>query len=232
MSRIILITGTARGIGKKLCEYYLENGDRVFGCSRGESAIVHKQYEHFSLDITDEMAVVMMVRAIHKECGRIDILLNNAAIASMNHALLTPAATVTKVLNTNVGGTFLLMREVGKIMSKTNTGRIVNFSSFVVAMRLEGEAIYVASKAAVEMLTRVFAKELAPFNITVNAVGPSVIQTDMVKNVPSDSLNSLLDRQPLKSFTKVEDIINVINFFIAPESTQVTGQVIYLGGLS
>jgi 3-oxoacyl-[acyl-carrier protein] reductase len=232
MNRVILISGTGRGIGRELCLYYLENGDKVIGCSRTGEPIIHEGYVHFTVDITDEKAVVNMIRVVIKKYGKIDVLLNNAALASMNLALLTPLSVVNKVLNTNIGGTFLLSREVAKTMIKQKQGRIVNFSSFVVAMRLEGEAVYVASKAAVEMLTRVFAKEFAPFHITVNAVGPSVVQTDMVKNVPGEKLDKLLQRQPVQAYTRVEDIINVINFFISPDSSQVTGQVIYLGGLS
>lgn len=232
MNKVIVITGTGKGIGRKLCEYYLGKGDYVAGCSRTGESLPHKNYRHFSLDVSDEKEVVKMIRSVHKEFGKADVLLNNAGIANMNHVLLTPVSAINKVFGTNVAGTFLLSREVAKIMIKNKGGRIVNFSTVGVAMRLEGEAVYMASKAAVEMLTRIFAKELSSYNITVNAVGPTITKTDLVKNVPEEKIKTVLARQAIRECSTAEDIINVIDFFISPESGMVTGQIIYLGGLS
>ena len=101
-----------------------------------------------------------------------------------------------------------------------------------VPLRLEGEAIYAASKAAVEMLTRVLARELAPWGITCNAVGPTPIETDLIRNVPREKIDRLLASQAIPRFGRVDDVANVIDFFLRPESEFVTGQVIYLGGIS
>jgi 3-oxoacyl-[acyl-carrier protein] reductase len=100
------------------------------------------------------------------------VLVNNAGIAAMNHLLLTPLSTVQRIFATNVFGTFVAMRECAKVMMAKRYGRIVNFATVATPLNLEGEATYAASKAAVESFTRVAARELAPFNITVNAVGP------------------------------------------------------------
>ena len=126
MNKIILITGTSKGIGKTLANYYLEKDFIVVGCSRGESSINHQNYRHFSLEIGDEKAVVSMVRTIKKEFGKIDILINNAGIASMNHILTTSVETISKLFNTNFLGTFLFTREVSKVMMKEKFGRIIN----------------------------------------------------------------------------------------------------------
>ncbi|BEJ61172.1 hypothetical protein B10172_11940 [Campylobacter jejuni] len=119
MQKIIIITGTRKGIGKELSEYYLNNNHIVCGCSRGKSSIEHKNYRHFELDVCDEKLVVNMVRNIKKEFEKIDILINNAGIASMNHILATLLKTLQNIFNTNVFGSFLFIREVSKIMSQT-----------------------------------------------------------------------------------------------------------------
>ena len=118
MDKVILITGTRKGIGKELAKNYLKLGFKVVGCSRGISAIKDQNYRHHELDVSNEKDVLRMIRSTKKEFNRIDILLNNAGIASMNHFLTTPYKTVEKIFNTNFLGTFILSREVSKIMIK------------------------------------------------------------------------------------------------------------------
>lgn len=228
----VVITGTRKGIGKALAEHYLNAGWQVAGCSRGESSIEHEAYTHFALDVSDEDAVIKMARALKKQFGKVDALLNNAGIASMNHALLTPASTVNRILQTNVVGTFLFCREMAKLMRSTKAGRIVNFTTVAHPLNLEGEAIYAASKAAVESLTRILARELAELKITVNAVGPTPIETDLIRGVPSDKMEALLARQAIQRMGDVNDVINAVEFFVRPESDFITGQVLYLGGVN
>lgn len=231
MSRVILITGTRKGIGKELAENYLHHGDIVAGCSRGEQTISHQNYRHFQLDVSNEQTVIKMVRSLKKEFGKIDILLNNAGIASMNHFLTTSFQTVQNIFATNFFGTFLFSREVSKVMMKQKFGRIVNYTTVASALRLDGEAIYAASKSAVENFTQTIAKEVAPYGITVNAIGPTPIETDLIKAVPKNKINELLQKQAIKRFGTFEDIKNVIDFFIDEKSSFITGQVIYLGGV-
>lgn len=228
---VALITGTRKGIGRHLAEHFCEKGLTVFGCSRGEPDWAHDNYRHFTCDVTDESAVRKIFSAIRKEFGRLDILLNNAGIASMNHSLLTPVDTVRKVLDTNVVGTFLFCREAAKLMKKNRYGRIVNFSTVAVPLKLEGEAAYVASKAGVEGLTNVLAREFAEFGITVNAVGPVPIATDLIRAVPEDKIDALVARQPIKRLGEMDDVVNVVEFFVSGNSGFVTGQCIYLGGV-
>lgn len=228
---VMLISGTRKGIGRSLAETYAGRGWQVIGCSRKPSDFAHPNYRHFCLDVNDEPAVQAMLTEIRKTHGRLDALINNAGIAALNHALLTPIETARRVFETNVIGTFLLCREAARLMQKRKFGRIVNFSSVAVPLDLEGEAVYAASKAAVETLTRILARELAPLGVTVNAVGPTAVRTDLVRAVPQDKLEALLARQAIPRFGKVADILNVIDFFLRPESGLVTGQVIYLGGV-
>ncbi|MDP4611554.1 MAG: SDR family oxidoreductase [Opitutales bacterium] len=230
--KTIVITGTRKGIGQALAQHYLNKGWNVAGCSRGDASIQHEHYTHFSLDVSDEEAVVAMARTLKKQFGQVDALLNNAGIASMNHALLTPASTVNRILQTNVVGTFLFCREMAKLMRSTKAGRIINFTTVAHPLNLEGEAIYAASKAAVESLTRILARELAELQITVNAIGPTPIETDLIRGVPADKMEALLQRQAIRRMGEVKDVINAVDFFIRPESDFITGQVIYLGGVN
>lgn len=231
MDRIIIITGTRKGIGRYLAEQYLQEGDVVYGCSRRICDIEYPNYHHTRLDVSDEAEVVSFVRNVYKNHKHIDVLINNAGCASMNHFLLTPFDTAKKVFNTNFFGTFLMCREVAKYMVKNKSGRIVNYSTVAVALNLHGELVYSASKAAIEQLTRVLADEIGESGITVNAVGPTPIDTDLIKNVPENKLQDLLSHQCIKRFGQFEDVKNVIDFFLKPESNFITAQTIYLGGV-
>ena len=230
-NQIILVTGTSKGIGKHLVQHYTEKGHTVIGCSRNPVDYAVPNYRHFCLDVADEPLVKKLFAEIRKTYGKLHVLINNAGIASMNHALLTPLSTVQKVLSTNVVGTYLFCREAAKVMKKSKYGRIVNFATVAVPLKLEGESIYAASKSAVVSLTEVLARELAEMGVTVNAVGPTPVKTDLIRAVPEDKLDALLNRQALKRFGEFRDISNVIDFLIRPESDFVTGQVIYLGGV-
>lgn len=232
MERIVIITGTRKGIGYYLANQYLQSGDIVYGCSRRDCDIQHENYHHTRLDVSEEKDVTSFVRNVYKNHKRIDVLINNAGIASMNHFLLTPYVTAQKVFNTNFMGTFLMCREVAKYMLKNKSGRIVNYSTVAVALNLQGELIYSSSKAAVEQLTRVLAGEVGQSGITVNAVGPTPIDTDLIKNVPVDKIDDLIVRQSIKRLGKYEDVKNVIDFYLLPSSDFITGQIIYLGGIN
>jgi 3-oxoacyl-[acyl-carrier protein] reductase len=232
MSRVFIITGTSKGIGNALAHSYLAQDYIVVGCSRNKSSITHANYRHFELDVSDEKAVVHMIRSVKKEFGKIDVLINNAGMASMNHLLTTSMGSVEKLFNTNFLGTFLFLREVSKVMMKQKNGRIINFTTIAAPLKLEGEGIYAASKAAVENLTQTASKELAPFNITVNAIGPTPIQTDLIKAVPKEKIEDLLNKQTLKRFGTFEDIKNVMDFFMDEKSDFITGQILYLGGVT
>lgn len=229
--RVLLITGTRKGIGKYLARYYVERGFAVVGCSRQPIDYELENYRHFCLDVTDEPQVKPLFAWLREVHGQLDVLINNAGIAVLNHSLLTPIETVRNVFNTNVLGTFLFCREAAKIMQQKRYGRIVNLVTVATPLKLPGESVYASSKAAVVSLTEILARELAEFGITVNALGPTAVKTDLIRSVPQASLERLIDRQAIRRFAEFRDISNVIDFFIQPESDFVTGQVTYLGGI-
>lgn len=229
-SEVVLITGTSRGIGRDLVEHFLQKGCLVVGCARGPSPEADPNYTHYQLDVTDEAAVAAMMRDVGRLHGRLDVLVNNAGIASMNLALTTPGRTAERLMETNFLGTFLVAKEGAKLMLRRRYGRIINLSTVAVPLRLEGESIYAASKSAILTFTQVLAKELARYKITCNVVGPGPIKTDLIAGVPEAKLKELLDQLPIKEFCTTADVINAVDFFARPESHAITGQVLYLGG--
>lgn len=228
---LALVTGSSRGIGKFICEKLIVDGYDVVGCSRNPSELKNAHYQHIAADVSDQSSVLSLFKQIRKEHDSLSVIINNAGIASMNHCLLTTVDAFDRVLNVNLKGTFLVSREGAKLMRRHNFGRIVNLSTVAVPMSLEGESAYVASKSGVEALTKVLARELAEYGITVNALGPSPIETDLIKGVGADKIAKIVNRLALKRLGRVEDVYNVIEFFIRPASDYITGQVIYLGGI-
>lgn len=229
---IILITGDRKGIGRYLSEYYLEKGMTVIGCSRSETDLKHKNYQHFCLDVSDEQAVKRMYREIRQIHGRLDVLINNAGVdLSFAPILLVPYKSALRTVEINLLGTFLMSREATKIMMKNSFGRIINFSSMLVKHEIKGTAIYTASKSAIISFTRVMAKELYGYNITCNIIAPSAIKTDLMDSVDKDLLKDILKRNVIQELCKTEDISNTIDWFIKTTSNSITGQIIYMGGV-
>jgi 3-oxoacyl-[acyl-carrier protein] reductase len=227
---LALITGSRKGIGQFLARHFVARGYAVVGCSREPADWSLDGYEHRVVDVTDELAVMGLCGVLRRERGAPAVLINNAGIAAMNHALLTPSATVEAIFRTNVLGTVLVSREVAKLMLPEGFGRIVNFSSVAVPLRLEGESAYAASKSAVETFTRILARELGPRGITVNAVGPAPTETDLTRPVAAQKIQDVIGRLAVGRAGTFEDIANVVDFLVRPESSAVTGQTIYLGG--
>ncbi|MBU1012556.1 MAG: SDR family oxidoreductase [Bacteroidetes bacterium] len=227
----MVITGTSSGIGKYLAEYYVSKGYQVIGCSRRETSIENENYTHFLLDVSIEKDVKAMINHVMRNFKRIDILINNAGFASTNHLLLFPTKTAENIVNTNFIGTFLFCREAAKAMVKKNWGRIVNVVSVDTPLKLEGTAVYAASKAAIVNFTEVIARELASYNITVNTVGPSPVKTGLIRGIPEEKFSHMINRQAIKRYCEFRDISNVIDFYISEGSDFVTGQNIYLGGV-
>jgi len=230
--RVMVITGTRKGIGRHLAETYAREGYLVEGCSRGEPSFEAENYVHHQVDVADERQVKTMISSVSKRHGRIDVVLNNAAVASMNHVLLTPAKASNRMLEVNVTGTMLVCRDAAKVMMRRRYGRIVNFTTIVAPIALAGEAIYAASKSAVVTFTRILAFELGQWGITCNSFGATPIMTDMIKGVPQDKIDAVVNGLAIKRLGTYDDCKNVCDFFISERSDNITGQVVYLGGIT
>jgi 3-oxoacyl-[acyl-carrier protein] reductase len=228
---VALITGSRTGIGRYLAEQLVAAGYSVVGCSREPADWSLPGYHHFCVDVSEEPQVKTLLSQVRKRFGRLDVAVNNAGVASMNHSLLTTAATLDRIMEINVRGTFLVSRESAKLMRTGGFGRIVNLSSVAVPLKLAGEAAYVASKSAVEGLTQVMSRELMEHGITVNAIGPGPIDTALVRSVPQAVIKALMGRLTIKRMGQPSDVFHVLQFLIDRRSDYITGQVIYLGGV-
>lgn len=229
--QVILITGTRKGIGRALASHYAVLGCTVIGCSRGETDLVHPNYTHYQLDVTDEKAVKELFSAIRKTWGRLDVLINNAAInQTLAPVMLVSYQAAENTIKTNFLGSFLMSREAGKLMMKKGYGRIINFGSMAVRHEEKGEAVYTASKAALISFTRILAKELYPHGITCNMVSPAAIATDLLENIDSAALARVLERNAIPETGTVDELIHTLNWLMDQNSQQITGQNIYLGG--
>lgn len=229
MNKVILITGARKGIGAYLAQRYTLEGWEVIGCSRKEPD--HRIYDWKHVDVTSEEDVVRLFRGLWDQYGRLDAVVNNAGVGGRNHVITTPYRAARKIVDTNFIGTFLVTRQAAKLMVGTG-GAIVNFSSVAVPLALEGEAVYAASKAAVEAFTRCAAKELFPLGITVNCVAPGPVDTDLLRSIPTEELhNNVLSRQAAKRFCTVEDVAEAVDSYISSVNLSITGQTLYLGGV-
>jgi 3-oxoacyl-[acyl-carrier protein] reductase len=232
LPRNILITGSSRGLGKEMAEHFLKKGDIVIGCARSESQIEHANYHHYQVDIASAEAVTDFFYKLRKEFKLLDAVINNAGIASMNAFALTPVESFQKIFDINVKGTFLFCQKAFSLLKKSPHPRIINMTTVAVPLQIEGEAVYAASKSAVETLTRILAKEYGHFGITCNAIGPSPIDTALIQGVPKEKIAQLVKRQAVQKMATPADIINLADFYLQPESNMISGQVIYLGGVS
>jgi len=227
---VMAVTGTSKGIGQGIAQYFAGRGYRVAGCSRGPATFESENYLHFNADIGDEKQSRSWIRSIKRAYGRLDVLVCNAGLAPAALLMLeTPTEVLDAVFRTNVTGTYNVCREAAKVMLLQRSGRIITVSSMAVGLHEEGTSAYSASKSAVVEMTRIMAKELAPFGITCNVMAPSIYMTGAVNALGETVIARALNKLTIKRTLKIEEICNVVSFFARPESSVITGQTIYMG---
>ena len=220
-----LITGSSQGLGRALADRLLADGWTVHGFARGPQDLTHAAFTAHAVDVADESSVRAAVATV-AAAGRIDLLVNNAGAAALNALLLTPGSVAEQLMRVNYLGTFHCLQAVGKVMVRQRGGRIVNLTTVAVPLSLEGEAAYVASKAAVEALTRVAAKELAAQGVVVTAVGFGPVDTRLTRAVPKAALakiNAAIGRPDGTTMAQAVD------FLLAHIRSAQGGKVEYLG---
>lgn len=238
--RVALVTGGARGIGAAVVRELAENGAKVYinyaasgeGAKRLKEELEQKGFkaETVPCDVSDRAAVKEMIDNIFKEEGSLDILVNNAGITKDNILLRMKPEEFDQVIAINLTGSFNCMQAAAKYMLKKRYGRIINISSVSGLMGNPGQANYAASKAGVIGMTKTAARELASRSITVNAIAPGFIKSDMTDALPQEARDSLLGMIPLGSFGEPEDIAAMVNFLAGEEGRYITGQVLCVDG--
>ncbi len=223
---MIIVTGGTSGIGEAIVKGLESKGIDTFTISRSG----HKIKNHFQCDITEYDQLKELYKKFNKEKRRIEAIINCAGIASMNLAITTPKNIIDKVINTNLIGTIYTNQIFSPLLIRNGEGRIINFSTIAVSLALEGESIYIASKAGVEAFSRSFAKELAGFNITVNCIAPGPIKTNLLKGISSQQINNIVNRQIIKKEMNTDDILDIVNLLLDKKSGKITGQLIHVGG--
>lgn len=231
--KIVLVTGARRGVGRLITEHFLKQGAQVIGFSKhldeGEKS---DRYRAIEVDVGDADSVAKGFEQVRKQFGRVDIVINNAAVLTSQYAMIMPAAAVKAMLDVNILGTFLVSREAAKLMRKNKWGRIINIGSMAASLEPIGDSVYAASKAAISTLANVMAKEYASLNITCNTLGITGIATDMLSQLPKDKIDSVIASLPLPRYATPDDIFNVIDFFGSERSGYITGQTVFLGGVN
>ena len=224
----IIVTGCSSGIGFYLAENLNKSGYQVIGLARNEP----KEKYNFIFEKCDVRNLNSVKSFFSKVRKDTDIygLLNVAGVATMNLLVTTPEETISNIISTNLTGTIYCTKEMIPCFVKSKTGRIINFSSFAVKIGLQGESVYVASKAGVEGFTRSIARELAPFNVTVNCISPGPIKTKLTNKVPSSYIDNVIQQQIINKQCTKEDIFKSVKLILNPESDKITGENFVIGG--
>ena len=225
---MIIVTGGASGLGEAITKDLRQRGEQVVTISRRSKP---EDKDHFSCDITNYQSLKEVYFHLNKTGLKTSALINCAGIASMNLAITTPPSATERIIRTNLMGTIFANQIFAPLLIKNKSGRIINFSTIAVHIGLKGESVYVASKAGVEGFSRVFAKELAPFNITVNCIAPGPIKTNLLKGVSDDQIEQIVGNQIIGKIMKPSAITEMIRLLLKEESRNITGEVINLGGV-
>ena len=237
--KVALITGGAYGIGFAMAEAMAQAGAKIaFNC-RGQEHLEKALADYkekgidakgYLCDVTDEKQVAGMVAAIKEELGVIDILVNNAGITRDNLVMKMTEEHFDAVVTTNLKGTFNTIKHMYRAFLKQRSGRIINMTSVSGVLGNAGQANYAASKAGVIGLTKTMARELASRNITVNAVAPGFIDTDMTQAMTEGAKEATLAQIPLKRMGQPEDIAETVAFLASEKASYITGQIISVDG--
>jgi 3-oxoacyl-[acyl-carrier protein] reductase len=237
--RVVIITGGTRGIGLASARLLAEDGASVVvsGRDAGRLEAVTRELEaagkailSVAADVAKREDADRLVEAAREGFGRIDVLVNNAGMTRDQLLVRMKDDDWDQVLDTNLRGVFLMTRAVGKVMMRQRSGRIINISSTAGIMGNAGQVNYSAAKAGVIGLTKAAARELAHWNILVNAVAPGLIETDMSAGLPAEARDLLLGQVPLKRIGDAREVAEVVRFLAGDGAGYITGQTIHVNG--
>lgn len=238
--KVALVTGAGKGIGKEIALELARGGAKSVinyaSSAAGAESVAEEiramgsEAMTYKCDVSDADAVQKMITDVMEQYGRIDILVNNAGITKDGLMLKMTEADFMAVLDINLKGAFNCMKAVTKPMMKQRYGRIINITSIVGIIGNAGQVNYAASKAGLIGMTKSAARELASRNITVNAVAPGFIETDMTDVLPDSVKEQLLAQIPMKKLGQTGDIANAVCFLADEKASYITGQVLQVNG--
>lgn len=239
-NQVAVVTGAGRGIGHAIAVRLASEGARVASVSRTETnanktakeinAARADASKAYAVDVADHAAVRKIGAQILEDFGRVDILVNNAGVTRDGLSMRMSVEDWDTVLNTNLKGAFNFTQALMRLMIKQRSGRIINISSTSGLIGNAGQANYAASKAGLIGLTKTLARELASRGITVNAVAPGLIETDMTTVLSDEIRQSILQKVPLGKLGQPEDIAGAVAYLASAEAAYITGQVLAVDG--
>jgi len=237
--RVVIVTGGSRGLGAGIVRSYLDSGDRVATCARSSAPEVETwksapdladRFLFQPADLSLASDAESFVKAVVERWGHVDVLINNAGVARDGILGLFSDDDVDTVVDLNLKGTIYMCRLVSRRMLARNNGTIVNISSIVGRSGYRGLAVYSATKAALDGLTRALARELGSRGITVNGIAPGYLRTEMSNGLDEEQLQQLVRRTPAGRLGEPADIALACQFLTDPRNTYLTGQVIVVDG--
>jgi 3-oxoacyl-[acyl-carrier protein] reductase len=239
-NQVAVVTGAGRGIGHAIAVRLAKEGARVASVSRTESnaqktadeinSLRADAAKAYAVDVADQAAVQKAAAQIFEDFGRVDVLVNNAGVTRDGLSMRMSMEDWDTVMNTNLKGAFNFIQAVMRPMIKQRSGRIINISSIAGLTGNAGQANYSASKAGLIGLTKTLARELASRGITVNAVAPGLIETDMTTVLSDEIRQAILQKVPLGKLGEPDDIAGAVAYLASPEAKYITGQVLTVDG--
>jgi len=238
-NEIALVTGASRGIGAAIADGLAEAGAVVVGTATSESGAeaIGNRFQKAGyrgrgmlLDVTDQVSVDQLIKAVTEEYGAPSVLVNNAGITRDNLLMRMKEEEWQSIIDTNLTSIFRLSKAVLRGMMKARKGRIINISSVVGATGNPGQTNYAAAKAGIFGFTRSMAREVGSRGITVNAVAPGFIDTDMTRELSEDQRKGLIENIPLQRLGLPEDIANAVVFLASEAGAYITGETLHVNG--
>ena len=225
---MIIVTGASRGLGQAIAERLVENGEMVLGLVRNTSAV---SFDAIECDVSDYASVKNASKEVKRMKKTVKGFINAAGVASMNIAVTTDESTVQKLIQTNLVGTIYCCQLFAPIMLRQKQGSFINFSTIAVALALKGESIYAASKAGVESFSRIFAREMADFNIRVNCIAPGPIRTDLLRGITDMQIEKIISQQIIPKQFRKSDVCDLVELLLDKKASSLSGQVLNIGGV-